>query len=59
MHRFLEAAAGQDMTSTVKTVTRDTTMHELQRMFEKDDFNCYPVGEHGDIVGLVCKFDCL
>ena len=56
---MLEATAGQDTTSTVKTVTRDTTMLELQRMFEKDDFNCYPVGENGDIVGLVRKFDCL
>lgn len=59
MHRFLEATAGQHMTTTVKTVTRDTTMRELQRMFEEDDFNCYPVREGGDIVGLVSKFDFL
>jgi CBS domain-containing protein len=59
VHRFLEATAGQGMTSTVKTVTRDTTMHELQRMYDEDDFNCYPVRENGDIVGLVSKFDFL
>jgi len=59
VHRFLEATAGQHMTTTVKTVTRDTTMRELQRMFEEDDFNCYPVREGGDIVGLVSKFDFL
>ena len=59
MHRFLEATAGQYMTRKVKTVTRDTTMRELQRMFEEDDFNCYPVREGGDIVGLVSKFDFL
>ena len=35
------------MTSTVKTVTRNTTMHELQRMYDEDDFNCYPVRENG------------
>ena len=43
MHRFLEATAGQYMTRKVKTVARDTTMRELHRMFEADDFNCYPV----------------
>ena len=59
MHRFLEATAGQYMTTMVKTVTRDTTMRELQRMYDEDDFNCYPVRENGDIVGLVSKFDFL
>ncbi|WP_291845858.1 CBS domain-containing protein [Bradyrhizobium sp.] len=59
MHRFLEATAGQYMTRTVKTVTRDTTMRELQRMFEDDDFNCYPVREGDDIVGIMSKFDFL
>ena len=59
MHRFLEATAGRYMTTEVKTVTRDTTMRELQRMYDEDDFNCYPVRENGDIVGLVSKFDFL
>jgi CBS domain-containing protein len=59
VHRFLEATAGQYMTRTVKTVTRDTTMRELQRMFEEDDFNCYPVREGDDIVGIMSKFDFL
>ena len=56
MHRFLEATAEQFMTRTVKTVTRDTTMRELQRMFDEDDFNCYPVREGDDIVGVVSQF---
>ncbi|MEO8317123.1 MAG: CBS domain-containing protein [Bradyrhizobium sp.] len=59
MHKFLEAAAGQYMTTTVKTVTCDTTMRELQRMFDEDDFNCYPVRKGDDTVGLVSKFDFL
>lgn len=59
MHKFLEASAGQHMTREVKTVTRDTTMRELQQMFDADDFNCYPVREGGDIVGVVSKFDFL
>src|SRR3954470_11864398 len=53
VHRFLEASAGDYMTRTVKTVTRDTTMRELQRMFDEVDFNAFPVGENDDIVGLV------
>src|SRR3954466_391317 len=59
MHRFLEASAGGYMTRTVKTVGRDTTMRELQRMFDRVDFNAFPVRENDDIVGLVTKFDFL
>jgi CBS-domain-containing membrane protein len=47
------------MTRTVKTVTRDATMRELQKMFDDVDFNAFPVRENGDIVGLVTKFDFL
>ncbi|MEA2345934.1 MAG: hypothetical protein QOF63_4103 [Thermoanaerobaculia bacterium] len=59
MHRFLEASAGDYMTRTVKTVGRDTTMRELQRLFDEVDFNAFPVRENDDIVGLVTKFDFL
>jgi CBS domain-containing protein len=47
------------MTRTVKTVTRDVKMRELQKMFDDVDFNGFPVCENGDIVGLVTKFDFL
>ena len=59
MHRFLEASAGDYMTRTVRTVGRDTTMRELQRMFDAVDFNAFPVRQDEDIVGLVTKFDYL
>jgi CBS domain-containing protein len=59
MHRFLEATAGEYMTRTVKTVTRDVLMRDLERMFEADGFNAFPVKDNGDIVGLVTKFDFL
>jgi CBS-domain-containing membrane protein len=59
VHRFLEASVGDYMTRTVKTVGRDTTMRELQRMFEEVDFNAFPVHENDDIVGLVTKLDVL
>ena len=59
MYKFLEATAGEFMTRAVKTVTRDATMRELQEMFDESDFNCFPVRENGDVVGLVTQFDFL
>jgi len=59
MHRFLEATAGEYMTREVKTVSRDVTMRELQKLFDRVDFNSFPVRENGDIIGLVTKFDFL
>jgi CBS domain-containing protein len=47
------------MTCDVKTVTRGVTLHELGDLFERDDFNAYPVEENSQIVGLVSKFDFL
>ena len=47
------------MTVEVKTVTREVTMRELEALFEKHDFNAFPVVEAGDVVGLVTKFDFL
>jgi CBS-domain-containing membrane protein len=47
------------MTRSVTTVTRDTTIRELGEMFDRDDFNTYPVEEHGQIAGIVTKFDML
>src|SRR6478736_8147817 len=45
------------MTRVVKTVTRDVSIRELGDLFEKDDFNAYPVEEGSQVVGLVSKFD--
>jgi CBS domain-containing protein len=47
MYRFLEGTADQYMTRPVTTVTRETTMRELEALFEKHDFNYFPVVEHG------------
>ena len=59
MYRFLECTAGQYMTREVKTVTREITMRDLEALFERHDFNAFPVVEAGDVVGLVTKFDFL
>ena len=47
------------MTRDVKTVTRGISLRELGALFEKDDFNAYPVAEASQVVGLVSKFDYL
>ena len=47
------------MTHAVTTVTRQTTMRELETLIEKHDFNSFPVVEEGKMVGIVTKFDFL
>lgn len=59
MNIFLEATAGEYMTRTVKTVTRNVSMRDLEKKFAEYGFNAFPVEEKGDIVGLVTKFDFL
>jgi len=59
MYRFLEGTADQYMTRAVTTVTRRTTMRELEALFEKHDFNSFPVVEGGKMSGIVTKFDFL
>ena len=59
MYRFLQQTVAEYMTRTVKTVTRELTVRDLNQMIERDDFNTYPVEEDGQVVGLVTKFDLL
>lgn len=47
------------MTRNAKTVSRAVTLRELGDLFEKDDFNAYPVEESSQVVGMVSKFDYL
>ena len=47
------------MTREVMTVTRDLTVRELGELFEKHDFNAFPVQENAHVAGLVSKFDYL
>ena len=57
MQNFIEQVVADYMTRNVKTVARGLTLHELGDLFEKEDFNTYPVEENGQVVGLVSKFD--
>src|SRR3982751_3650901 len=45
------------MTRNVKTVARNVKLRDLGALFEKDDFNTYPVEENTQVVGVVSKFD--
>jgi CBS domain-containing protein len=59
MYGFIECTARQFMTRSVVTVKRQTTMRELAALFEKHDFNAFPVMEEGKLFGIVSKFDFL
>jgi CBS domain-containing protein len=59
MYGFVRCNAGQFMTRAVTTVTPQTTMRELALLFEKHDFNAFPVVEAGKLVGIISKFDFL
>ncbi len=59
MYRFLECNAGQYMTPTVKSLTRDCTLGEAETLFKQHDYNAFPVVENGKLLGIVSKFDFL
>ena len=59
MYRFLESTAGQYMTPAVKSLTRDCTMSEAEKLFDQHDYNAFPVVEDGKLLGIVTKFDFL
>jgi len=59
LYKFLQQTVADYMTRNVKTVTRQMSVGELNRLFEQDDFNTYPVEEDGQVVGIVTKFDVL
>ena len=59
MYRFLQCTVSGYMTRAVKTVTRQIGLRKLATLFEKHDFNTFPVVEGEKILGVVTKFDFL
>jgi CBS domain-containing protein len=59
MYRFLDRTVDQYMSREVETMTRNVTLRELEVLFERHDFNAFPVLENGSVLGLVTKFDFL
>ncbi len=59
MYGFVGCTVRQFMTRTVVTVIRQTTMRELAALFDKHDFNAFPVVEDEKLLGIISKFDFL
>jgi len=59
MRQIIEKKIEEVMTKDVITVTKDTTLRELRDLFEKYDFNVFPVMENGEIIGVVTKLSFL
>jgi CBS-domain-containing membrane protein len=59
MYEFLQETVANNMTRTVKSVTPETTVGDLYRLFEADEFEAYPVIQDDVLVGMVSKLDAL
>jgi len=59
LYKFLDRVTADAMTRNVQTVSRHVTLRELGDLFEKEDFNAFPVEENSQVVGIVSKFDYL
>src|SRR4030066_814270 len=59
MRQIIEKKIEDVMTKDVITVTKDTSLREVRDLFEKYDFNVFPVLENGEIIGVVTKLNFL
>lgn len=60
LYRFLGFTAGDYMSKSAKALTRDMMLREAEALFERHDFNSFPVVDGGGkVVGIISKFDFL
>lgn len=59
MYEFLQEIAGNTMTRSVRSVTPETTVGDIYKLFAADDFDAYPVVRDDTLVGIVSKLDAL
>jgi CBS domain-containing protein len=59
MHHFLEWHASQYMTKNVTAVPSTMSLHDLGALFDRYDYNSFPVVDDEVCVGIVTKFDFL
>jgi CBS domain-containing protein len=59
MRGFLELTVSDAMTHPVTTVDPELTVGELEALFERYDYNSFPVVRDERLVGIVTKFDFL
>ncbi len=59
MYEFLQETTANNMTRRVRSVTPETSVGDLYRLFAADDFDAYPVVKDDTLVGMVSKLDAL
>lgn len=59
MYEFLQETVATNMTTPVRSVAPETTVRDLYRLFEADDFDAYPVVRGDNLLGVVSKLDAL
>jgi CBS domain-containing protein len=59
MYEFLQETVANNMTRTLRSVTPETTIGDLYRLFAADDFEAYPVVRDDTLLGMVSKLDAL
>ncbi len=59
MRGFIELKVSDAVTHPVTTVSPDTTVAELEALFERYDYNSFPVVHADRLAGIVTKFDFL
>jgi CBS-domain-containing membrane protein len=59
MRGFIGLVVGDAMTQPVTSVSPDATVAELEELFERYDYNSFPVVRDGRLEGIVTKFDFL
>jgi CBS domain-containing protein len=59
VYTFLDQITADHMARAPKVVTRNLSLRELGDLFERDDFNAYPVEDQSQVIGVVSKSDFL
>ena len=59
MRGFIGLTVSDAMTRPATTVSPDATVADLEDLFERYDYNSFPVVENSRLVGIITKFDFL
>jgi CBS domain-containing protein len=59
MYEFLQESVESNMTRDPRSVSPETTVGDLYRLFAADGFDAYPVTRADTLLGMVSKLDAL
>jgi CBS domain-containing protein len=59
MYEFLQETVENSMTRNARSVSPETTVGDLYRLFAADGFDAYPVTRGDTVVGMVSRLDAL